>query len=670
MKKSKGKQQTVIGTVIGHPKGFGFATREDGGEDVYLPQFEMLRVLHGDRVKLEVKKKGRENKYNGRIIEVLGRSNKTLSGVVRKAGNYVYVEPLDKRISHDVELDKQSIKSVNEGDIVEIKINRYPDIEKSLKGEVCQIFGANTDPDMPVTMSLYKHQIPHAWSQQAIAAAARCPKKVVKDQFSNREDLTDLDFVTIDGETAKDFDDAIYVRKNAKSYSLYVAIADVSHYIKMGSVLEQNAFERGTSVYLPNQVIPMLPESYSNGICSLKPGVDRLVLVCEIKLDETGVPQSHRFFEAVIQSKARLTYTQVWDYLSHRDTVDLPVNVRSLIDNAYQLFQCLLDIRQQRGALELDIPEAIIQLDDQHNVTLVEPSLRNDAHRLIEEFMLLANVCAAQSMLEAFDTGMFRIHEKPDPERLSDLRYFLSEFSLELTGGDIPGSEDFVKVLENPNVKEQWRYIISTMMLRTQKQAHYSDQPGMHFALNYEIYTHFTSPIRRYPDLIVHRLIKSIIKKRKLSAKLLEQLPSIAEHCSVTERRAEAASREVISYFKLVYLNEKITQQFDGIITGISSFGFFVELTDVMTSGLVHITSLTDDFYLHDPLKQQLVGERTARVFKIGDTVTVEVARVDLEDKKLDLVLIGPEPQSKTKPKKKPKKKTKGKNKKSARASA
>ena len=640
MKKTKGKQKSVIGTVIGHPKGFGFAVREDQGEDVYLSQFEMQRVLHGDRVKLEIKQKGRENKFNGRVIEILGRAHKHLSGVVRKYNNSIYVEPLDKRISHDVEIDKQSIKSVKEGDIVEIKINRYPDINKGLKGEVCQIFGAQTDPDMPVTMALYKHQIPHAWSQQALTAANRCPRQVTKDQISAREDLTDLDFVTIDGEIAKDFDDAIFVSKTAQSYTLFVAIADVSYYIKMGSVLEQNAFERGTSVYLPNQVVPMLPEAYSNGICSLKPNVDRLVLVCEMKLDANGAPESHRFYEAVIQSKARLTYTEVWAYLSGQQASKLQLNVRTLLDHAYQLFKCLLDIRQQRGALELDIPEAVIQLDDQHNVTLVEPSFRNDAHRLIEEFMLQANVCAAQSMLEAFDAGMFRVHERPDPERLSDLRYFLSEFSLELTGGDVPGSEDFVKVLENPQVKEEWRYIISTMMLRTQKQAHYSDQPGMHFALNYEVYSHFTSPIRRYPDLIVHRLIKSVIKKRRLSAKLIEQLPVIAEHCSVTERRAEAASREVVSYFKLVYLKDKIAEQFEGIITGVSNFGFFVELAEIMTSGLVHITSLTDDFYIYDPLKQQLIGEQTARTFKIGNSVTVKIARVDLEDKKLDLILL------------------------------
>ena len=640
MKKTKAKQQNVIGTVIGHPKGFGFVTREDGGADVYLSQFEMQRVLHGDRVKLEVKQKGRENKFNGRIIEILGHGHKQLSGVVRKYNNSVYVEPLDKRISHDVEIDRKSIKAVKQGDVVEVKINRYPDINKSLKGEVCQVFGTQSDPDMPVTMSLYKHQIPHVWTQQAAAAASRSPKKVSKDQIAAREDLTDLDFVTIDGETAKDFDDAIFVSRTSQAFTLYVAIADVSHYIKTGSILEQNAFERGTSVYLPNQVIPMLPEAYSNGICSLKPDVDRLVLVCEINLDKNGNPEGHRFYEAAIRSKARLTYTEVWDYISGQKTSELALNIRNLLDDAHQLFKRLLTIREQRGALELDIPEALIQLDQEHTVTLVEPSLRNDAHRLIEEFMLLANVCAAQSMLEAFDTGMFRIHEKPDPERLSDLRYFLSEFSLELSGGDIPGSEDFVKVLENPDVKDHWRYIISTMMLRTQKQAHYSDQPGMHFALNYEVYTHFTSPIRRYPDLIVHRLLKSVIKKRKLSAKLLEQLPIIAEHCSVTERRAEAASREVISYYKLVYLKEKITAQFDGIITGVSSFGFFVELNEVMTSGLVHITSLTDDFYLYDPLKQQLIGERTARTFKIGNRLTVEIARVDLEDKKLDLVLV------------------------------
>ena len=334
------------------------------------------------------------------------------------------------------------------------------------------------------------------------------------------------------------------------------------------------------------------------------------------------------------------------------------------MDTAYGLFQCLIEHRKIRGALDLDIPEAVISFNEQQIIEKVEPELRNDAHRLIEEFMLLANVCAAKSMMETLNTGIFRIHEKPDAERLSDLRYFLSEFSLELTGGDLPQSQDFVNVLENPKVHDEWRYIISTMMLRTQKQAHYSDEAGMHFALNYDYYTHFTSPIRRYPDLVVHRLIKQIINKKKPSEKEFDQLAYIAEHCSVTERRAESASREVIQYFKLLYLEEHVGDMYEGIITGVSSFGFFVELNAVMTSGLVHITTLDDDFYIYDPIKQQLIGEHSARTFKIGDSLKVVIARVDLEDKKLDLILDSSENKHSTsKYKKSSRKKSKRKNK-------
>ena len=312
----KSNNKTVAGTVIGHPKGFGFLERDDDGDDIYLPAFEMYKAMHGDRVKVRVKSKARDTKLSGVIVEVLKHEHKRVSGVVRRHDNRIYVEPLDKRISHDVQIDKQSRKQVNPGEIVDVLITQYPDISKTLQGQVCQVFGASNDPDMPVTLSLYKHQIPHVWSAQAQKAANRCPQSVTEKEISARKDLRELNFITIDGETAKDFDDAIFVKSSEQGYTLIVAIADVSHYIKPNSVLDQIALERGTSVYLPTKVVPMLPEPYSNGICSLKPNVDRLCLVCEIKLDKTGEYLDHQFYQATINSKARLTYTQVWQYLS------------------------------------------------------------------------------------------------------------------------------------------------------------------------------------------------------------------------------------------------------------------------------------------------------------------------------------------------------------------
>lgn len=627
--------------MIGHPKGFGFVVRDDDGEDVYLPVNEMNTVMHGDKVKLEIRSGSREGKLSGRLVKVLTRAHNRLTGVIRHYNNKLYVQPLDKRISHDARIASGSHVNYGPGDVVEADIVGYPQDHQQLKVDVVKVFGGIDDAHMPVTMALYKHQIPYLWSKQAEAAAQRCPDKVRAKEAKTRADLRDLNFVTIDGETAKDFDDAVCVTRKRKGYTLYVAIADVSHYINAGSVLDKSAYERGTSVYLPDRVIPMLPEAYSNGICSLRPDVDRLTLVCQITLDKNGEVIDSEFYEAVICSKARLTYTSAWQYLDQGDASGLGKNksVRRLLDDANALFGRLLEQRRQRGALELDIPEVAIALTEDDHVDLLEPALRNDAHRLIEEFMLLANVCAARTLMEAFDSAIFRVHDKPDAQRVTDLRYFLSEFSLPLSGGDEPVSQDFVDVLDNPAMQDEWRYIISTMMLRTQKQAHYSDQPGLHFALNYEAYTHFTSPIRRYPDLIVHRLLKAAIKNQKPAPQLAENLPAIAEACSNSERRAEDASREVIAYYKLMYLKDRTGETFDGVITGVNTFGFFVELNSVLTSGLVHVTALGDDYFGYDPIKQQLVGERSSQVFKIGDKVAVRVSRVDLEDKKLDLLL-------------------------------
>ena len=646
MKRSKNnsnnKNQIVTGTVIGHPKGFGFVEPDDKSIDVYLPVFEMDTVLHGDRVKIEVKRKRNTEKLSGRVMEILERAHKHICGVVRSYDRKRYVQPLDKRISHDIYVNNESLHGVNFGDIVEVKITQYPGHGKRLLlGEIVHVFGDVSDAQMPITLALYKHQIPHVWSQAADKAASMCPVRVTPAEINKRIDLRDLNFVTIDGETAKDFDDAVLVNRTDGGYKSYVAIADVSHYIKANSVLDKIAYERGTSVYFPNRVVPMLPEAYSNGICSLNPKVERLVMVCEIDMDDQGNRLGCKFYEAVIKSRARLTYTQVWEYLSNPKSNDIEPELKKSLDGAYELFQKLLKLRKQRGALELEIPETFVNFDGQGKVDSIKPIVRNDAHQLIEEFMLAANVCAAELIEQEFESGIFRVHERPDDERVADLRYFLSDFNLELTGGDRPTSEDFVNVLNNSAVKEEWKYIVSTMMLRTQKQAHYSDEAGIHFALNYQVYAHFTSPIRRYPDLIVHRLLKSIINKRKPAKKLADNLPVIAEHCSTTERRAEEASREVVSYYKLQYLQAHIGDGSTGIITGVSNFGFFVELDEIFTSGLVHVTSLTDDFYFYDPLKQQLIGERSGKLFKVGQTVEVQISRVDLEEKKLDLIISG-----------------------------
>ena len=398
MKKSKKnfrKKNTQIasGTVIGHPKGFGFVEQDGKGDDIYLPVFEMNCVLHGDRVKVEVNQKGKEKKLSGKLVKVLERGHKRLTGVVRSYNRKLYVQPLDKRISHDLHINKESLEGINLGDIVEVQITQYPDHKKELLlGNIIQVFGDATDAQMPVTLALYKHQIPYVWSQVAEKATTQCPSKISNSEASGRVDLRDLNFVTIDGETAKDFDDAVLVRETENGYILNVAIADVSYYIKPSSVLDKIAYERGTSVYFPNQVVPMLPEVYSNGICSLKPDVDRLVLVCEVSLDKEGNRQDYKFYEGVIRSKARLTYTKVWDYLNGTRDDQISSDVQISVDQAYKLFKELLQLRKQRGALELEIPESFVNFDKEHRVKSIEPIVRNVAHKLIEEFMLLANV--------------------------------------------------------------------------------------------------------------------------------------------------------------------------------------------------------------------------------------------------------------------------------------
>jgi ribonuclease R len=636
------KMDMVRGRIIGHPDGFGFVVPEEGGPDLFLSPKEMRVALHGDRVLARIVGEDDRGRREGAVVEVLERARRTIVGRYVTSNHVGFVVPHDRRVSQDILIARGDELSAREGQIVVSEIIEWPTRRSQPVGRVIEIVGEHLGPGMEIEVALRSHDLPHVWSEEVLREARAFAAEVPADAVRGRVDLRQTPLVTIDGEDARDFDDAVYAERDGKGFKLLVAIADVSAYVRPGSALDQEGYARGNSVYFPRRVIPMLPEELSNGLCSLNPNVDRLCMVCEMHIGANGKIREHRFFEAVMRSQARLTYTKVAAILGARDE-NLRREYAAVVphlETLYALFKALHEERVRRGAVDFELPETKIIFDDNQKIRKIVPLQRNDAHRLIEECMLAANVCAADVLRKHKIPAPYRIHEVPPPDKLTELRTFLSELGLSLGGGARPRAQDYSKLLKSVEKRPDVR-LVHTVMLRSLSQAMYSPDNVGHFALGYEHYAHFTSPIRRYPDLVVHRGIKSALKREKSSLSE-QQAKELGAHCSMTERRADEATREVVKLLKAQYMQQHIGDEFDGLITGVTQFGIFVELSEVFVDGLVHITGLGNDYFHFEPAHHRLIGERTRKVFRLGDKARVKVMRVDLDEAKIDFELAQP----------------------------
>ncbi|MBI3144127.1 MAG: ribonuclease R [Pseudogulbenkiania sp.] len=626
------KLELIKCKVSGHRDGYGFAIPEEAGvEDIFLSEREMHKVMHGDRVMVSITGTDKRGRNEGRIVEVLERAVLKLVGRIYLSRGVWLVVAEDKRINQDILIEPGGEGGAKHGQVVIVELLSQPDSYRQPIGRVVDILGNYADPGMEIEIALRKHDLPHVFTDAAVERAQATPKKVHKADHKGREDLRELPLVTIDGETARDFDDAVFAERVGKGYRLVVAIADVSHYVKPGDALDQDAVERGTSVYFPRRVIPMLPEALSNGICSLNPDVERLCMVCDMQISAKGEVTQYRFYPAVMQSKARLTYNTVWDWLQHGSDHPLLPGLQTL----YDLFKVLLAAREQRGAIEFDSTETQMMFNEDGKIDKIVPVVRNDAHRLIEECMLSANVCAADFLLKHEHACLFRVHEGPTPEKLENLNSFLKLVGLALSGGEKPTAKDYAKLAEQIHGRPD-APVLQTMLLRSMQQAVYSPDNIGHFGLAYEAYTHFTSPIRRYPDLMVHRSIKAVLAGHHYKAGKWSQL---GEHCSMTERRADDASRDVEAWLKTYYMRDKIGEVFVGEISAVTSFGVFVLLDGIYVEGLLHISELGKDYFHYRKDIQAIVGEKSGVRYQLGGRLTVKVVRADLESSRIDFVL-------------------------------
>ncbi|AVR87944.1 ribonuclease R [Thauera aromatica] len=637
------KVDLIKGRVEGHPDGFGFLRRDDGEPDVFLGPKEMREVLHGDRVIVRISGTDRRGRPEGKLVEVLERANTRVVGRVINEHGVMIVVPENRRLAQDILVAPGGRKKPEPGQIVTVELVEQPTKFAQPIGRIVEVLGNYADPGMEIEIALRKHDLPFEFSSEAKAQTRKLPDKVRKKDWAGREDLTGLPLVTIDGETAKDFDDAVYCERQGKGYRLVVAIADVSHYVDAASALDQDAFDRGNSVYFPRRVIPMLPEKLSNGLCSLNPQVERLAMVADIDISATGAVKQYRFYPAVIWSHARLTYTRVAAALYDKDAAARTELAALLphLENLDQLFRVLLKARAKRGAIDFETTETRMIFDDQGKIAQIVPEVRNDAHRLIEECMLAANVCASDFLATREHPALYRVHDSPSEDKLAKLREFLKEFGLGLGGGDEPRASDFAKLLEQVKDRPDAQ-LLQTVMLRSLKQAMYSPDNVGHFGLAYESYTHFTSPIRRYPDLLIHRGIKAALGGEQYRPGDWEQ---IGLHCSMTERRADEATRDVVAFLKCYFMQDRVGEEFTGSVSAVVPFGLFVALDDIFIEGLLHISDLGSDYFHHDETRHALVGERTGKQFRLSDRVKVQLVRVDMATNKIDFRLIeGPLP--------------------------
>ncbi|MFA7243087.1 MAG: ribonuclease R [Sulfuricellaceae bacterium] len=631
------KLDLIKGRVQGHADGFGFLVPDDGSEDLFLNAKQMDKVLHGDRAMARVSGVDRRGRREGSIVEVLERANTRLVGRVHNDHGIYFVVAENRRISQDILIPHNETLNAKSGQVVMVEIVEQPNKHAQPIGKIVEVLGNYADPGMEIEIALRKHDLPNEFPPEVAKVAKKFSAKVLKKDMAGREDIRHLPLVTIDGETARDFDDAVYCEPSGKGWKLYVAIADVSHYVRPGDALDQEAYSRGNSVYFPRRVIPMLPEALSNGLCSLNPEADRLCMVCEMNISAQGSVKSYRFYPAVMWSHARLTYTKVAAMLSdeHGEDAQQYSAVLPHIKNLNAIFKVLLVERGKRGAIDFETIETQMIFNDLGKIERIEPVHRNDAHRLIEECMLAANVCASDFLQAHEHPTLYRVHEGPTPEKLENLHEFLKEFGLGLTGGDDPHAKDYAKLLAKVKGRPD-EQLLQTVMLRSLSQAVYSPDNVGHFGLAYDSYTHFTSPIRRYPDLLVHRAIKAVLNGEKYNPGKWSEL---GIHCSMTERRADDATRDVVAWLKCYYMQDKVGESFDGSVSSATGFGIFVALDDIYVEGLVHVTDLGNDYFHFDAAKHCLLGERTGQRFRLGDRVRVKVVRVDLETAKIDFQL-------------------------------
>ena len=673
------------GTVQGHRDGHGFVQRDDGQSDIYLPSNEMRAVLHKDRVKARVVRYDRKGRPEGRVVEIVERPPQPIIGRLLQESGVWLVAPEDKRYGQDILIPKGATGTAKPGQVVVVELIEPPALYGQPVGRVKEVLGEVDDPGMEIEIAVRKYDVPHVFSDACIALARTLPDKVRPQDKRQRVDLTDVPLVTIDGEDARDFDDAVYCEPTkvgrSKGWRLLVAIADVSHYVETGSAIDVDAYERATSVYFPRRVIPMLPEKLSNGLCSLNPEVERLCMVCDMLVTSKGEVHAYQFYPAVMFSHARFTYTEVAAILANTRGAEA-VRRRALVpqlEHLHDVYRALLGARGKRGAVDFDTVETQIVCDENGRIERIVPRTRNEAHRLIEEAMLAANVCSADFIAQNKRPGLFRVHEGPTPEKKETLRNYLKAVGVAQTVSDDPKPAEFQAIAEATKDRPDAQQI-HTMLLRSMQQAIYTPTNSGHFGLAYEAYTHFTSPIRRYPDLLVHRVIKSILARTRYQlpalptpgeahAKLAKRLQKnqaarlsdkVAEpdqrprkvsaevqaweaaglHCSANERRADEASRDVEAWLKCKYMREHLGEEYGGVVTDATSFGIFVTLDAMYVEGLVHITELGGEYFKFDEARQELRGERTGIRYAVGTRVQVQVSRVDLDGRKIDFRLI------------------------------